>query len=72
MNYKKHKKDFPGRLITSGCGSLTENLSSLVEAVVRARPSGVKGQYIKTASLTSTMGPSVPMDAIDLTELQTE
>ena len=51
---------------------LHENLSSLMEAVVRARPSGVKGQYIKTASLTSTMGPSVPMDAIDLTELQTE
>ena len=51
---------------------LFENLSSLMEAVVRARPSGVKGQYIKTASLTSTMGPSVSMDVIDLTELQTE
>ena len=51
---------------------LHENLSSLMEAVVRARPSGVKGQYIKTASLTSTMGPSVAMDAIELTELQTE
>ena len=35
MNYKKHKKDFPGRLITSGCGSLTENLSSLVATTLK-------------------------------------
>jgi len=41
---------------------LLENLTTLVEAVVKAKPSGAKGQYIKTASLTTTMGPSISLD----------
>jgi large subunit ribosomal protein L1 len=34
----------------------------MIEAVVKAKPSGVKGQYIRTASLTSTMGPGIRLD----------
>ncbi len=41
---------------------LMENLSALVEAVIRAKPSGAKGQYIKSAFLTTTMGPGVKLD----------
>ncbi|MDH5696152.1 MAG: 50S ribosomal protein L1 [Dehalococcoidia bacterium] len=41
---------------------LMGNLTAVVEAVVRARPSGVKGQYVRTASLTTTMGPSINLD----------
>ena len=41
---------------------LLENLTAVVEAVVRAKPSGVKGQYVKTASLTTTMGPGIKLD----------
>ncbi|MBI2865814.1 MAG: 50S ribosomal protein L1 [Chloroflexi bacterium] len=41
---------------------LLENLSALVSAVTEARPSGVKGQFIRSAHLTTTMGPSVPLD----------
>jgi len=33
-----------------------------VDAVNRARPSGVKGQYFKKLVVTSTMGPGVPVD----------
>ncbi len=41
---------------------LLDNLTALVEAVVKAKPSGVKGQYVKTASLTTTMGPGIRLD----------
>lgn len=41
---------------------LMENLTVLVEAVVKARPSGVKGQFVKSATLTTTMGPGIRLD----------
>ncbi len=41
---------------------LTENLLSIIEAVVKAKPTGAKGQYIKSAYITTTMGPSVMLD----------
>ncbi len=41
---------------------LLENLHALLDAVVRARPSAVKGQYIKSITLSTTMGPGVRLD----------
>ena len=41
---------------------LLDNLTALIEAVAKAKPSGAKGQYIKTAYLTATMGPSISLD----------
>jgi len=41
---------------------LMGNLTAMVEAVVKAKPSGVKGQYIRTAFLTCAMGPGVKLD----------
>jgi large subunit ribosomal protein L1 len=41
---------------------LMDNLTAVIEAVVKARPSGIKGQYVKTASLTTTMGPGIKLD----------
>jgi len=41
---------------------LMGNLTAVMEAVVRAKPSGVKGQYVRTAFLTTTMGPSIKLD----------
>ena len=41
---------------------LVDNMNSLVGTVVRARPSAVKGQFIRTAFLTTTMGPSIRLD----------
>ena len=51
---------------------LMENLTALMDNIVRARPSGVKGQYIRTAYLTTTMGPSVKMDVAAATALKVE
>ncbi len=41
---------------------LMDNLTAVVEAVVKAKPSGAKGQYVRSASLTTTMGPGIRLD----------
>lgn len=41
---------------------LLENLAALMEAVVKAKPSGAKGRYFKKIVLTSTMGPGIKVD----------
>ena len=41
---------------------LMANLTAVMEAVIKAKPSGAKGQYIKTASLTTSMGPGIRLD----------
>lgn len=41
---------------------ILQNMSALVDAVVRAKPSGAKGTYLKTFNLASTMGPSIELD----------
>ena len=41
---------------------LYENLVALLEAVLKARPASLKGQYIKSAYLTTTMGPGIKLD----------
>jgi large subunit ribosomal protein L1 len=41
---------------------LMDNLTAIVEAVVKAKPSSAKGQYVKTATLATTMGPGVKLD----------
>lgn len=38
---------------------LTQNLNALLDVIVKARPSALKGQYLKSITLTSTMGPGV-------------
>jgi len=41
---------------------LMANLSAVVEAVMKAKPVSAKGQYVKSAFLTTTMGPSIKLD----------
>jgi len=41
---------------------LLENASTLIGAVVRAKPSAAKGKYIKSVTMCSTMGPGIPLD----------
>jgi large subunit ribosomal protein L1 len=42
--------------------ALLANLTSVMDAVVRARPSGAKGSYVKSVVLSSTMSPSIRLD----------
>ena len=51
---------------------LMDNLTALMDNIIRARPSGLKGQYIRSAFLTSTMGPSIQLDVASTSELRVE
>jgi large subunit ribosomal protein L1 len=41
---------------------LMSNFTAVMEAIMRAKPSGAKGQYIRRITLTSTMGPGIKID----------
>ena len=45
---------------------LGENLKALMDALVKARPSAVKGTYMKSVTLASTMGPGVRVNTIKI------
>jgi large subunit ribosomal protein L1 len=49
---------------------LLDNLASLTSAIVRDKPAGVKGQFLRSAYLSSSMGPSVPVDVAALQALE--
>jgi large subunit ribosomal protein L1 len=42
--------------------ALLDNLTAIMEAVVKAKPTGAKGQYVKSAFITTTMGPGIKLD----------
>ena len=46
-----------------GAEKLTENFTALVDAIVKAKPAAAKGQYIKSCSVASTMGPGVKVSS---------
>jgi len=41
---------------------LVDNVTTVITSIVRAKPSAAKGKYIKSITLSSTMGPGVPLD----------
>ena len=45
---------------------LADNFQTLIDAINKARPSAVKGQYLKSITLTSTMGPGVKVNPMKL------
>lgn len=50
---------------------LLENLATLVQEVVKARPSGAKGQYVRSITLTTTMGPGIRLEIAPTLALST-
>lgn len=48
---------------------LQANAMVLIEAIMKARPASVKGKYLKTISISSTMGPSIKLDPAQITSV---
>ena len=48
--------------VSFGAEKLTENLNTLLGAVVKAKPAAAKGQYIRSCVVASTMGPGVKVN----------
>jgi large subunit ribosomal protein L1 len=48
--------------IAFAADKLLENANSLIQAVLKAKPSAAKGKYVKSATICSTMGPGVQLD----------
>ena len=46
-------------------GKLEANLNALLTAVMRAKPAGAKGQYLKGVTISSTMGPGIKIDPLE-------
>ena len=49
--------------VSFGQEKLEENLKVIMEAIIKAKPSAAKGQYIKSCSIASTMGPGIKVNA---------
>ena len=43
---------------------LLENVQTLIETLIKVKPSGAKGQYVRTITLSTTMGPGVKVNAV--------
>lgn len=50
--------------------ALEQNFAALMEAIVAARPSGAKGQYVRSVTLASTMGPGIKVDPSQAVQLK--
>ncbi len=48
---------------------LAENIRSLINAVVKARPSGAKGAYIASVTISSSMNPGLPLSQVEFSKL---
>ena len=45
---------------------LTENFNTLMDAIVKAKPASAKGTYMKSVTVTSTMGPGIKVNTLKI------
>jgi large subunit ribosomal protein L1 len=51
---------------------LLDNLTAFMEAIMRAKPTGAKGQYVKKIVMTTTMGPGIKVDPMEASSLKAD
>ena len=54
--------------VSFGSDKLIENFNTLMAAVIKAKPAAAKGQYLRSVSVTSTMGPGVKLNPAKLSD----
>ena len=52
--------------VSFGAEKLTENFNALMGAIIKAKPAAAKGQYVRSCTVASTMGPGVKINAAKL------
>jgi large subunit ribosomal protein L1 len=52
--------------ISFGVDKLIENINAILETIIKLKPASSKGTYLKNLSLSSTMGPGVKIDPLDI------
>ncbi len=55
--------------VSFGVDKLLENITALIEAIIKLKPASSKGTYLRTISLSATMGPGVKVDPMDVRNL---
>jgi large subunit ribosomal protein L1 len=55
--------------VSFGEKKLLENLAAFMDALIKAKPPGAKGQYIKGVTISTTMGPGIKVDVNDIRNL---
>ena len=58
--------------VSFGTEKLMDNFHTLMNAVIKAKPSAAKGQYLRSVAVASTMGPGIKVNAAQLTESTTQ
>ena len=54
--------------VSFGTEKLMQNFSTLMAAIIKAKPAAAKGQYLRSVSVASTMGPGVKLNPVKLTD----
>jgi large subunit ribosomal protein L1 len=65
VEYRLDKQNIihcPVGKVSFGPEKLTQNLNALLEAIVKAKPAAAKGQYLRSVTVASTMGPGVKVN----------
>ena len=52
--------------VSFGAEKLTENFTALINAIIKAKPAAAKGQYIRSCTVASTMGPGIKINGAKL------
>jgi len=58
--------------VSFGAGKIVQNMSAFLETVIRLKPAASKGAYIKTITLSTTMGPGIKIDTAQMKDFLKE
>ncbi len=56
--------------VSFGTEKLLDNFYTFMDTIIRARPPGAKGRYVRTVTVSSTMGPGIPIDVTQVTRVE--